>query len=143
VLDTNVFIEAERNPDELARLKAFTQENAANLYLSTVVMHELLAGVADPRDQAAVERHLLAPYPIDLRLVHTDERVWKEAAEIYRVLRFERAGNDDRVKLSSFWHDILITASCRSIGATLVTFNGKDFDAINDVNGFRYTTPFP
>ena len=60
-----------------------------------------------------------------------------------RLLRFERAGNDARLKLANFRHDILIAASRRSIGATLVTYNGNDFDAIQDVNGFPYITPFP
>ena len=100
MLDSNVYIEAERNPEVRERLAAFTQANAATLYLSTVVMHELLAGVRNAERQAEMERHLLTPDRNAARIVPTDERVWKDAANICRALRFDLPGNESRLR----WH---------------------------------------
>jgi len=143
VLDSNVYIEAERNPEVRERLTAFTQANASTLYLSTVVMHELLAGVRDAERQAEMERQLLTPYRNAARIVPTDERVWKDAANICRAFRFDLPGSESRLALASFRNDILIAASCRRVGATLITTNSRDFAAIREINGLHYAEPFP
>ena len=64
------------------------------------------------------------------------------AAAIVRALRTD-AGYAASLALPSFHRDVLIAASVRSVGATLVTTNARDFEIIAKVYGFRYVTHFP
>jgi predicted nucleic acid-binding protein len=43
----------------------------------------------------------------------------------------------------AFANDILISASCREVGATLVTRNHRDFERIQKVLAFRLVSPWP
>jgi predicted nucleic acid-binding protein len=38
---------------------------------------------------------------------------------------------------------MLLAATCREVGATLITANARDFERIAGVMAFRYETSFP
>ena len=61
-LDTNVFIEALRDPVTNATLIQFHAAFAPLEYLHSVVVQELRAGVKDRRDLRKLEKHVLTPF---------------------------------------------------------------------------------
>jgi predicted nucleic acid-binding protein len=142
VIDTNVYVYAEREPEVRAALRGFLQATSERVVVSTVVLHELLVGAADRKTRTAIERAVLTPFARRLRLLETSAGVWREAAGITRALRAD-GGYAGSLALPSFHRDILIAASVRSVGATLVTTNARDFDIIAKVHGVRYVTRFP
>lgn len=142
VIDTNLYVYAEREPEVRDTLRGFLQDVSDRVVVSTVVLHELLAGAADKKTRTAIERALLTPFARRLRLLETSAAVWREAAAITQAIHAV-GGYTGSLALPSFHRDILIAASVRSVGATLVTTNAKDFDIIAEVYGFRYTTRFP
>jgi predicted nucleic acid-binding protein len=40
-------------------------------------------------------------------------------------------------------HDVMLAASCRQSGHTLVTANQRDFELIRKVERFEFVPPFP
>jgi predicted nucleic acid-binding protein len=142
VIDTNLYVYAERDPEVRDALRGFLRDASARVVVSTVVLHELLAGAADKRTRTAIERAVLTPFAQRLRLLETSVAVWREAAAITRALRAD-GGYAGSLALPSFHRDVLIAASVRSVGATLVTTNARDFDVIAKVYGFRYAKRFP
>src|SRR5690348_10700896 len=141
VIDTNLYVHAEREPEVRDTLRGFLRDHSARVVVSTVVLHELLVGAADRKTRTAIARAVLTPFARRLRLLETSAAVWQEAATITRALRAD-GGYTGSLALPSFHRDILIAASVRSVGATLVTTNAKDFDTIAKVYGFRYLTHF-
>ena len=142
VIDTNLYVYAEREPEVRDALRGFLRDQSARVVVSTVVLHELLVGAAEKKAHAAIERAVLTPFARRLRLLETSAVVWQEAATITRALRAD-GGYAGSLAAPSFHRDILIAASVRSVGATLVTTNARDFETIAKVYGFRYTTHFP
>lgn len=142
VIDTNLYVYAEREPEVRDTLRGFLRDVSGRVVVSTVVLHELLVGAADTKTRTAIERAVLAPFARRLRLLETSAAVWREAAAITRALRTD-GGYAGSLALPSFHRDVLIAASVRSVGATLITTNARDFAVIARVYGFRYATRFP
>ncbi len=142
ILDSNLYVEAARNPTFRAEMRAFLLRAGPKVLASTVVVHELLVGAQTKAAQDAVERHVAAPFQRFLRCIGTDALVWREAALITRALGVSRR-HRDKLKTVSFRHDILIAASCRRVGATLLTANRRDFALIAEVRGLHFLTAFP
>lgn len=142
VVDTNLYIEAQGNPAFRAALRAFLERASRRVRVSAVVLHELLVAATTKAAVDAVKREVITPFQRHLRVIETDVAVWQEAAAIYAELRALRA-YDSALRNASFRHDILIAASCRRVGATLITANAKDFALIDQVRGFRFVTAFP
>ncbi|HEY0972066.1 MAG TPA: type II toxin-antitoxin system VapC family toxin [Gemmatimonadales bacterium] len=142
LIDTSLYIHAERDPMFRDALRTFLSRAAAKVLVSSVVIHELLVGVTTRAAREAVVRDVVRPFSERRRIVETDTLVWREAALI--VERLAAAGGyADRLKTASFRHDVLIAASCRRVGATLITANRKDFDLIASMRGFRFATALP
>ena len=59
VLDTQIFIDACRDPMANEALQRFHRAFAPFEYLSVVVAHELRAGVTQERDRKVLERNVL------------------------------------------------------------------------------------
>ena len=142
ILDTNLYVEAARSHSFRAVLRAFLVRAGPHVLASTVVIHELLVGASTKAAQGAVERDVAAPFQRFLRCIGTDALVWREAALITRAIAANK-GHNERLKSASFRHDILIAASCRRVGATLITANRRDFTLIAEVRGLRFLTEFP
>lgn len=146
VLDTNVYIDALRQPDELNRLKRFRVRAGGRLLASSVVALELRAGARTPQILAAVE-DLFAPYVERQRIVVPSFSAWLEAGRVLAALSGrERASmsSTSSPAISMPWliNDTLIAASCREEGVVLVTSNARDFAAIQrHLRGFRFRDP--
>ena len=98
-----------------------------------MVALELCAGVANRAALARLERHVLAPYQRRGRVFSPSYGTWKAAGAALGQLR----GNLTR----SFYNDVLIAASCREHGVTLVTRNVGDFERIARVLPFAFASP--
>lgn len=142
LVDSNVYVQALRDPAFGAVLARWEQGAAARLWLSVVVAFEVLQGATSSRAASDYERRLLEPFRRRGRLLATDARVWRTAAAIMRDLASARR-YAAKLTMRAFVCDVLIAASCRAVGATLVTANAADFEIIAEVVGFRYVTSFP
>jgi predicted nucleic acid-binding protein len=89
-----------------------------------------------------VERLLLAPFRGRARVLVPGERTWRLVAGINRELR-RRRGLAEKLRSRAFLNDMLLAASCREVGATLITANAADFALIGRAIGFRFVTAFP
>lgn len=142
LLDSNVYIQALRDTGFGAALASWEQRVAPRLWLSSVVVSEVLLGARDAKTAAAYERHLLALFRRRRRLLETDLGVWRQAATALRKLAIvHRYAN--KLAQRRFLCDVLIAASCRRVGATLVTANVEDFALIAQVMSIRFRHDLP
>ena len=108
-----------------------------NIYFSSVVAQELLSGVINKTGKRSVEA-VIQPFEKAGRIVTPGHAAWKEAGYVLSQLRDKKPHL--RAKLSHMINDALIAMSARSIGATVVTLNSDDFEAIKSVRNFSYIT---
>jgi predicted nucleic acid-binding protein len=132
-LDSNIFIDAFRNESEEAALVAFHQRFAPAEHMSAVVAMELRAG-ARGGAAARLERHVLRPFEERGRVFAPSYATWKRAGAVLAELGDARR---------SFHNDVLLAASCREHGVTLVTRNVKDFRRIRAVLAFDFVPAWP
>jgi predicted nucleic acid-binding protein len=132
VLDTNLYIDwINRGLHE-----GFMMGSGYVRHLSAVVVMELRAGAHTRAGRTAVDR-LVRSYGAAGRLVAPTRRVFDRAGSALRLLRL--AGRD--VRAASFVNDVLIALTAREIGATVVTANVADFEAIRDIETFALEQP--
>ncbi len=140
-LDTNLFIDAFRSDEEKSRLVAFHAQFAPFEYLSAVVVFELRAG-ARPADADALEAHVFGPFERRGRVFAPSYGSWKLAGAALAALAAR-----DGLRLAQvsrgFANDVLLAASCREHGVTLVTRNTRDFARIRRVLPFRFIEAWP
>lgn len=132
VIDTNLYIDwlnAGRHEGVLFQREAVK-------YLSAVVMLELYAGAFSSRDRRVV-RSVVAAFDRAGRILVPSGAIYGDAGPLLRALQESRgyqvAGSPSLV------NDVLIALSARSIGATVVTSNARDFAAIREVRPFKLT----
>ena len=130
VIDTNVYIDWLNG----GRYEEILFQRDAVKYLSAVVLMELRAGAFSPADRRVLRR-LEAAFERTGRLLAPTWIVFAEAGDALRQLQVDqgygiRAGR-------SIVNDVLIALSARSIGATVVTQNERDYRAIERVRPFR------
>lgn len=142
VIDTNIYIRALRDAEFGRHLGFFVEAALPQLWLSAVVAFELAAGAEDERHEREIERWLLRPFRNHHRILIPTGRTWRIAAEIHRRIR-HLGGYRTTLDKRGFLGDVLIAASCRVAGATLVTANRADFELIDRVIGFRFVSAFP
>ncbi len=141
-IDTNLYIRALRDAEELARLKRFLLRAGTRLHVAGVVALELRAGARSDAQRAAVES-LLAPYAGRGRVIAPSFAAYVEAGRVLAAL-VER----ERLVLAtappSLRYDALLAASCREAGAVLLTANDRDFARIKrHMRGFAYEAAWP
>lgn len=142
LIDSNAYIRAFREAAFGSELQAFHRLNLARLVVSAVVASELLVGAQKPDRERAVLRTLVEPFRTRRRLITPTWSTWALAAKIDRSIR-RQAANRTRLEQRSFMHDILIAASAREIGATIITENTADFTLIGRHVDIAFTPPFP
>ncbi|MGH7627473.1 MAG: type II toxin-antitoxin system VapC family toxin [Gemmatimonadaceae bacterium] len=142
LLDTNLYIRGLTDPAFAEMLGAFQRAALTRLWVSAVVVYEVAVGARDARHAEAWERWLVRPFRTRERLLVPTQSTWRLAAEMRRRLRDARR-YDGSLARASFQNDLLIAASCRERGATLITANARDFAMIACVVGLRYLTSFP
>ena len=122
VIDTQLLIRAGRSDEEAERMG--TSLSASLVYLSSVVVHEMLAG-AHHHELRGLNKRLLEPFEKLGRVVTPTHRAWKDAARILYKLR-----STGWQITPSLTNDVLIAVSATQIGATVVHDNARDYNAI-------------
>ena len=130
VIDTNIYVDWINHGRHEPIL--FAPETVK--YLSAVVLMELRAGAFSRSDRRLLRR-LETAFDRAGRLLTPSRGVFAEAGDALRKLQADRgyavAGGHSIVS------DVLIALSARSIGATVVTQNERDYRAIQSVRPFR------
>lgn len=141
LLDTNVYIAAFTRGTDHAGFRAFHSAMLPQLILSAVVVHELRVGARS----APQRRHLDAL----IEVFRTRHRVhvpslatWQLAATVDQDLR-AMGRYAASLTRRSFANDILLAASARELGATIITHNLADFEVIGRVMPVKASPPWP
>ena len=142
ILDTNLYIQALQNAAFSLELETFQQAALPRLWVSAVVMFEVAVGAHDEAAAERYERWMLAPFRMRNRILVPTASTWLLASQMTRALR-DMGGNATKLGQRSFLNDILIAASCREAGATLITANRADYALLQGVGGVRFMTSFP
>ena len=142
VLDTNCFIDASKSDAANATFELFTSAAAPRLHLSSVVAAELRAGASDPSQRKHLEDEVLAPYEKRGRIVTPSAAAWDALGNTLATLVGDE-GLDLKTVKGSFVFDVLVAASCREIGAILVSANIGDLERLARVFAFDYVAPYP
>ena len=132
VIDTNVYIDwlnKGRHEDVLFQRDAVK-------YLSAVVLMELRAGAVSRADRRLVRR-LETGFERAGRILAPSRALFAEAGDTLRRLQIAEGYNIGGS--GSIANDVLIALSARSIGATVVTQNERDYRAIERIGSFRLT----
>ena len=132
VIDTNLYIDWLR----AGRHEGILFEREAVKYLSAVVVHELYAGAYSSHDRR-VERGVVATFDRAERILVPSGAIYEDAGHVLRALNQSRGHR--MAGSPSLTNDVLIALSARSIGATVVTSNARDFAAIREVRPFKLT----
>jgi predicted nucleic acid-binding protein len=142
VLDTNLYITAGRDKAFGEALDRFTSEKLPTIYLSAVVVQEMLAGAIDVSKERFVNATLIHPFERKGRIITPSYRSWKRVGEIIARL-IQRKLASPGTFARSFQNDCLLAASCHEQGVTLITNNARDFDLIRKVEPVKVVPPWP
>jgi len=142
VLDTNLYIAADRDAGWAEELERFSSAYLPSIHFHAVVVQELLAGAIDQRRERLLEESLVIPFERRGRIVTPNFAAWKSAGRVVARLVQRKLISPGGFK-RSFLNDCLLAASCREGGLTLITLNREDFDLISKVHAFEYTEPWP
>jgi predicted nucleic acid-binding protein len=134
-LDTNVLIHFFRHPE--ARQSFEAKSRRPLLFLSSVVITELLAGCRTKPQQSALEQ-FVKPFEKADRIIVPDHATWLESGKT--LARMGIAGADANRQRRLF-NDILIAVSAYRRGAIVVTANAADFTYIEQFTTVRWQHP--
>ena len=130
VIDTDLYIDWLNE----GRHEAVLFRGGLVKYLSAVVLLELFAGAFSARDRKLIDRIAVA-FEKAGRLLVPPAHVYEEAGHVLRKL--QETWGYNLAGAHSLVNDALFALSARSIGATLITRNERDFVAIQRVRRFR------
>ena len=142
VLDTQLFINAFRDPEANEALQRFHQAFAPFEHLSVIVAQELRAGVRRPEDRRALERNVLAVFERAGRTITPSDTAWHRSGDLLAEMAMREGLEIARVS-KAFANDLLLALSCREAGCVLVTDNARDFQRIRRVVQFDLTSAWP
>jgi tRNA(fMet)-specific endonuclease VapC len=142
VLDTNLYVRAFRNVADAEALQRFYDANVRGLYLSSVVLHELMFGASSPRKSEELLREVARPFRRTGRTVTPSHDAWIKAGNLLAEFAWNE-GLERGTVPRSLVNDVLLAASCREQGLTLVTENERDFRRIQKRMKFEYVLPWP
>lgn len=135
-LDTNVLVDALRQPPELDRLKAFLSWALPSTVLSSVVVAELAAGARTEKTRRLLDDALLAPFERRGRILAPSSAAWRRGGAI-----LARAGTGS--VSASRQNDVLLAVQAREHGWTVVTRDGDLRTLRTQVSGLQVVAPFP
>ncbi|HJS46444.1 MAG TPA: type II toxin-antitoxin system VapC family toxin [Gemmatimonadales bacterium] len=142
VLDTNLYIAANRDPQAAEALAAFYAANLPSTHLHATVAQELMLGTRDAVSRRRVRDAYLRPFELRGRVIVPSYQTWLRSGELVAMLVQRRVlspGGFSR----SFLNDAVIAASCREHGLTLLTANERDFARLRQVEHFNFVSPWP
>lgn len=141
-LDTQLFINAFREPAANETLQRFHQAFAPFEYLSVVVAQELRAGVQREQDRKALERNVLGVFERSRRTFAPSANAWHRSGDLLSAIAGKEGLEIGRIS-KSFANDVLLALSCWEAGCVLVTDNERDFQRIHRYAPFDYVKPWP
>ena len=130
VIDTNIYIDWLN----AGRYEEIIFQREAVKYLSAVVLMELLAGAFSTRDRRFI-RDITLPFAKANRIVTPTVSIYEEAGDVLR--RLQSLYGYSMPSAYGLVNDVLIALSARSIGASVITQNERDFAAIQSVRPFK------
>jgi predicted nucleic acid-binding protein len=135
-LDTNVVVDALRQPGEMEQLKAFLTWALPVTVLSSVVVAELAAGARTDRARRALDDGLVATFDRRGRILAPSRQAWH--------LNGAALARQGATGVSaSRQNDMLLAFQSREVGWTLIT-RDQDFAALRSiVRGVQVIAPFP
>jgi predicted nucleic acid-binding protein len=142
LIDSSVYIRGFRDQGFGDELRMFHRRTLPTLVLSAVVASEVLIGALTPDRERAFRRGILEPFRLRRRLHIPSWSTWDRATAIDRRMR-RRPALRGRLAQRSFFQDILIAASARDLGTTIITSNLKDFEVIAEFVDITFTAPWP
>jgi predicted nucleic acid-binding protein len=142
VLDTQLFINAFRDPVVNEELQQFHRSCAPFEHFSVIVAHELRAGVQRPQDRKALERNVLNVFQRANRTITPSESAWHKSGDLLAEMARQEGLEIARVS-KAFANDVLLALSCREAGCVLVTDNERDFQRIRRFVQFDFMKPWP
>jgi predicted nucleic acid-binding protein len=142
VLDTQLFINAFRDPPANERLQAFHRAFSPFEYLSVIVAQELRAGLKRRQDRKALERNVLKIFTQADRILTPSAAAWHRSGDLLAEMAWQEGLEAPRVS-KAFANDILLALSCRESGCVLITDNARDFQRIRRFIQFEFTVPWP
>jgi predicted nucleic acid-binding protein len=130
VIDTNIYIDWLNE----CRYEDVIFQRGAVKHLSAIVLMELLAGAFSARDRRLV-RGITLPCARANRIVIPTVSIYEETGDVLR--RLQRVHGYSMPSAYGLVNDVLIALSARSIGASVITQNKRDFVAIRSVRPFK------
>ncbi len=141
LLDSNIYIRGIRESAFGLEVEAFHRSNLPRLVMSAVVVSELLVGAQTSDVVRRLQRTLVEPFLLRKRFLVPGWQTWERAVAIDRGIR--KGSRAAKLTSRSFFHDILIAATAREMGATIVTFNTTDFALIAEHVDIAVAEPWP
>ena len=142
VLDTQLFINAFRDPVANEALQQFHRAFSPSEHFSVIVAQELRAGVQRPHDRRALERNVLRVFHRANRTITPSADAWHRSGDLLAELVRKEGLEIARVS-KAFANDLLLALSCREAGCVLVTDNERDFQRIRRFVQFDFMKPWP
>jgi predicted nucleic acid-binding protein len=141
-LDTNIYIDAFRDPAVEAALLRFLERALPFTFLSAVVVQELAAGARTPARFRTLERSVFEPFVRRRRVFAPMPTAFVRSGRLLAAVA-AREGWSAVHENPSLLNDALLAASCRDAGITLVT-QDSDFDQFTPfMKGWRHVRPWP
>jgi predicted nucleic acid-binding protein len=141
-LDTNIYIDALRDPAAEAALLRFLEHALPFTFLSAIVMQELAAGTRTPAQVRELERSVFQPFVRRGRVFAPVTTAFIRSGRLLAAVA-AREGWSMVHKNPSLLNDALLAASCRDRGITLVT-SDRDFERFSPLlKGWRSVAPWP
>ena len=135
-LDTNVFVDALRQPVELDRLKTFLSWALPSTVLSSIVAAELTAGARTDRARRVLDDAVLAPFERRGRILAPSVAAWRRTGAL--VARTGVTG-----LTANRQNDVLLAVQARERGWVVVT-RDHDLEALRPlISGLQVAAPYP
>lgn len=119
-LDTNVFIEADRDPAAKAAMVTFLTSAFPFTFLSAVVMQELAVGARTAEQSRQLDETVFAQYTRCDRVFAPSREAFLHSGRLVASVA-TREGWTTKSENPALLNDALIAASCRERGITLIT----------------------
>ena len=131
ILDTNLYIDAIRNPLKEQALDRFLERNAPMTFMSAVVMLELRAGAVTDAQAKVLQDGIFGVFERRNRVVGPSATAFKDCGRILATL-FRQDGVPYKDRPRSLVNDILIAITCRENGFTQRSAPGSDKGRCSD-----------
>jgi predicted nucleic acid-binding protein len=134
LFDTSVYVDVLRDGEFARQFRPRYARDLPRTHFSAVVVQELLAGArtAWQRRQAAA---LFEPFERVGRIVVPTYANWKDAGRLLATLYEKSPSARDKLR-RGLLNDILIALAGVTLGATVITRNGDDFELIRRIKSF-------